>query len=316
MKKLLLFLWCCLALYAAPALADDFPYGQFSIDQLKMSNYAKDATTNALILNEYGKTWISSNDGLPLYHEYHVKIKIFNAKGFEHGNISIPIYKSDNNSFEEVRDIEGITYYTDEQGNIQQTALDSKKVITENTNKYWSHVKFAMPNLRNGCVIEYKYTLQSPYSLHFKNWDFQCEIPKLYSEYEARIPAFFNFKASLRGPLKLAKNAGDIERECFSVRGNKCDCSKLVYAMTDIPAFVVEDHMTAPKNFISAINFELNDYIDPYDGTKHIKTQTWDDIDRSLKQNESFGTQLKKTGLLKEKIAPVIAGLTNDLAKA
>ncbi len=117
MKKLLLSIGCVLALYAAPALADDFPYGQFSHDQLKMNSYAKDATANALVLNEYGKTWISSNDGLPLFHEYHIKIKIFNAKGFKEGNISIPIYKSDNNSFEEVRDIEGITYYTDEQGN-------------------------------------------------------------------------------------------------------------------------------------------------------------------------------------------------------
>jgi hypothetical protein len=316
MKKLLLSLWCSIALYTAPALADDFPYGQFSLNELKMSGYAKDATANALVLYEYGKTWISSNDGLPLYHEYHVKIKIFNAKGFEHGNISIPIYKSDNNSFEEVRDIEGITYYTDEQGNMQQTALDPKKVITENTNKYWSQVKFAMPNLRNGCIIEYKYTLQSPYSLQFKDWDFQGEIPKLYSEYEARIPAFFNFKASLRGHLKLSKNLGEIERECFNVRSNKCDCSKLIYAMSDVPAFVVEDHMTAPKNFIAAINFELNDYVDPYDGTKHVKSQTWDDIDRSLKQNDGFGSQLKKTGLLKEKITPVIAGLTNELAKA
>lgn len=316
MKKLLLSLWCGLTLYAAPALADDFPYGQFSHEQLKMSSYAKDATANALVLNEYGKTWISSNDGLPLMHEYHVKIKIFNAKGFEHGDVSIPIYKSDNNSFEEVRDIEGITYFTDEQGNVQQTALDPKKVITENTNKYWSHVKFAMPNLRNGCVIEYKYTLQSPYTLQFKNWKFQSDVPKLYSEYEARIPAFFNFKASLTGGVKLSKNTGEIDRDCFSVRNNKCDCSKLVYAMSDVPAFIEEDYMTAPKNFMSAINFELSDYVDPYDGTKHNKTLTWADIDLSLKQNEEFGSQLKKVNLLKDKITPVIANITDELAKA
>lgn len=316
MKKLLLSLWCGLTLCAAPALADDFPYGQFSHDQLKMSSYAKDATANALVLNEYGKTWISSNDGLPLMHEYHVKIKIFNAKGFEHGDVSIPVYKYDNNSYQEIKDIEGITYYTDEQGNVQQSALDPKKIITENTNKYWSHVKFAMPNLRNGCVIEYKYTFQSPNPLTFKNWNFQSDIPKLYSEYEARIPAFFNFKASLTGGVKLSKNTGDIDRDCFSVRGNKCDCSKLVYAMADIPAFIEEDYMTAPKNFMSAINFELNDYTDPYDGTKHVKTQTWDDIDRSLKQSQEFGIQLKKTSLLKDKIAPVIAGMTGELAKA
>jgi hypothetical protein len=194
--------------------------------------------------------------------------------------------------------------------------LDPKKVITENSNKYWDRVKFAMPNVRNGCVIEYKYTLESPYTLQFKDWTFQSSIPKIYSEYEARIPAYFNFKATLKGPYKLTKNVGVVDKDCFEIRGNKSDCSKYTFAMNDIPAFVEEEHMTAPKNFMAAINYELNDYIDPFNGVKHVKTQTWADIDRMLKQHEEFGSQLKKTGLFKDRLPAIVAGLTNDLDKA
>ena len=315
MKKHLLLL-CAAVLICFTSFAQDFNYGVYSQKEMEMKLYDKDPTANAVVLQEYGKTWISSYDGLPLIHEYHVKIKIFNSKGFDEGNVVIPIAKSDNNSFEEVRDIEGITYFTDEQGMVQRTVLDPKKVITENSNKYWDEVKFAMPNLRDGCVIEYKYTLQSPYSLQFKNWDFQSNIPKINSEYEVRIPAYFNFKATLRGFYKLTKNLAEIDKDCFQVRGNKCDCSKLVYGMSDIPAFVEEDYMTAPKNFISAINFELNDYTDPYSGVKYVKTQTWADIDRNLKQHEAFGSQLKKTGLFKENLPAIIAGRTDTLGKA
>ncbi|WP_345953049.1 DUF3857 domain-containing protein [Mucilaginibacter sp. PAMB04168] len=315
MRKLLLLLVIA-ALACKPAFSEDFPYGNYKLDDMSMKSYAKDPTANAVVLQEFGKSWISSNDGLPLIHEYHVKIKIFNSKAFDEGNVTIPIYKYDNNSFQRVRDIEGMTFYTDEQGMVQRSVLDNKKVIIENRNKYWDLVKFAMPNLREGCVIEYKYTLESPNPLTFRDWDFQSSIPKIYSEYEARIPAYFNFKATLRGPYKLTKNSGDIDRDCFQVRGNKCDCSKLVFVMADLPAFIKEDHMTAPKNFMSAINFELSDYINPYDGTKQSKTQTWADIDRYLKQQDEFGSQLRKTSLFKEKLPEMIAGKTDDLAKA
>lgn len=315
MKKLLLLFLAATLIYNT-SIASDFPFGVYNLNEMELKSYDKDQTAHAVVLQEYGKTWISSADGLPLIHEYHVKIKIFDSKAFDEGNIVIPIYKSDNNSFEEVRDIEGITYYTDDHGQVQRTTLDPKKVIRENKNKYWDMVKFAMPNLRNGCIIEYKYTLQSPYSLQFKNWNFQSSIPKVYSEYEASIPAYFNFKASLKGFYKLTKNTAEIDRDCFQVRGNKCDCSRLVYAISDIPAFVEEDYMTAPKNFKSAINFELNDYVDPYDGVKHVKTQTWTDIDRNLKQHEEFGSQLRKTGLFKDRLPAVTTGLADELTKA
>jgi hypothetical protein len=315
MRKLLLVLatalGCSLQLFA-----EDFPYGNYKLEELQMKAYAKDPTANAVVLREFGKTWMSSNDGLKLIHEYHVKVKIFNSKAFDEGDIQIPLYKWDNNTFQTVSDLEGITYYTDEQGQLQRSVLDPQKVIRENTNRYWDQVKIAMPNLRPGCVIEYKYTITSPSPLKFKDWNFQSNIPKIYSEYEARIPAYFNFKASLRGPYKLSKNEGVVDRDCFEVRGSKCDCSKLVYAMTDLPAFVKEDYMTAPKNFMSALNFELNDYINPYDGTKHPQTQTWADVDRILKQNEDFGSQLKKTSLFKDRLPVMTAGKTDPLEKA
>jgi hypothetical protein len=314
MKQLLLLLF--VLFFSRTLFAQDFAYDSYYMSDILMKSYEKDKTAHAVVLKEFGKTWIGSEDGLPLYHEYHVKIKIFDSKAFDEGNISIPIYKSDNNSFEQVLDVAGVTYYTDERGSIQRTYLDSKTVVTENRNKYWSYVKFAMPNLRNGCVIEYKYTLRSPYSLNFKDWTFQSNIPKMYSEYEARIPGIFNFKALLRGDHKLDKNVAEIQRECFSAGGTKCDCSKITYAMNDVPAFVEEDYMTAPKNFMSAINFELNDYVDPYTGLKTVKTQTWDDIDRSLKQHEEFGAQIKKSGLFKDKIAIMTGGATDQLAKA
>jgi hypothetical protein len=303
MYKLLLLLFCSLVVCPA-AMAGDFPYGNFSLTELQLKHYEKDKTAHAVVLQEFGKTWVSTGDGLPLIHEYHVKIKIFDSKGFDEGNVSIPIYKSDNNSFDRVRDIEGVTTYTDEQGSVQRTTFDRKNLIIENKHKYLDVAKFAMPNLRNGCVIEYKYTLESPRTLSFKNWEFQSDIPKISSEYEVHIPAVFAFKITLRGPKKLDRNNSELESECFQVRSVKCDCSKFTF------------DMTAPKNFISALYFDLEEWMDPYSGQKHVETKTWDDIDRSLKSHEEFGVQLRKTGVFKDKLPAMLAGETTELGKA
>ncbi|ASU34456.1 DUF3857 domain-containing protein [Mucilaginibacter xinganensis] len=310
---LILIFSCCIL------SAQDFPYGTISIQEMNMKNYAKDTSAHAVVLQEFGKSSINigSDDHIKLMYEYHVKIKIFDSKAFEKGTIQIPVYNgSDNDAYEEASDITGVTYYKDDNGLTQKVELENKKIYPVKENKYWANYKFALPGLRNGCVIEYKYKVESPYWYKMRPWHFQEDIPKLYSEYEVHIPAFFNFNASLKGPLKLTTTKSSIESGCFETHGAKADCSLINYGMADVPAFVEDDYMTSPNNFKSTVNFELVDWTSPYDGIKHKETKEWRDIDYSLKTESEFGGQLKRKGLLKDKIAPIIAGKTDDLSKA
>jgi hypothetical protein len=297
------------------ASAQDFEPG-FEGSEIDMVKYDKDPQANAVFLNEFGKTRIDEvSDHIRMIFTYHAKIKILSKEGLNKGTIEIPIHNGDN-TFEEVQNISGITYYKDDNGTIQQAELDPKKVYTVKDYKYGSTVKFALPALRPGCIIEYKYEVVSPYWDLFHGWNFQDDIPKKYSQYEVHIPGFWTFNASLRGSLKLTKNASEVERECFSSGGSKADCSHITYAMKDIPAFVEEDYMTARKNFLSAIFFELVEWTNPYTSVKSVVSKEWSDVDRQLKISDGFGSQIKRTSLLKERIAPVIAGKTDDLDKA
>ena len=254
------------------ATAQNFEFGKFDNAELELTRYDKDTSAHAVVLKEFGKTYISSNDGMPLVYEYHVKIKLFDSKGFDEGDVAVRLYHSDNNTFETVRDIKGITTYKDENGMVHQTELDAGKIYHENRDKHHELVKFALPNLRNGCVIEYTYITESPYRFAFHPWIFQWDIPKIYSEYEAHIPGIYEYNTVLRGYLKLTKNNADLERECFSYYGTKADCSKITYIETDIPAFIEEDYMTAPSNFRSAIYYELAAMTNS-NGVKEKKTQ-------------------------------------------
>lgn len=316
-KPLLILFFSFFAILLASA--QDFPYGTISTDEMNMKSYAKDTSAHAVVLQEFGKTIINigSDDKLKQIYEYHVKIKIFDSKAFDKGTVKILLYSNDkNDAYEEVSEIKGVTYYKDDNGFTQKAELEDKKVYPVKENKYWASQKFAMPGLRNGCVIEYKYRVESFRWYRLRSWEFQDDIPKIYSEYEAHIPAFFNFNASIKGFLKLTKSTASIESQCFESHGAKADCSLMNYGMANIPAFIEDDYMTAPKNYLSTINFELVDWTGPYDGIKHKETKEWRDIDYSLKTEPEFGGQLKRKGLLKDKVLPIIAGKTDDLAKA
>jgi hypothetical protein len=301
------------------AAAQDFPYGKTTDAEVEMKTYDKDTAAHAVVLQEFGKSRIDvvSDDNIKLIYEYHVKVKIFDAKGFDNGTVEIPVYNnSDNDSYENIDDITGVTYYKDDNGLTQKIELEQKKIYPVKENKHWAIYKFAMPGLRNGCVIEYKYRIESPYFENLHSWHFQSYIPKVHSEYEIHIPGFWNYNASLKGKLKLTKTKAELERGCFSTHGSSSDCSFIMYAMDDVPAFVDEDFMTTPKDFLSAINFELINYTNPYTGAKKKVTEEWVDVDYRLKTSPEFGGQLKRKGLLKDRVATIIAGKTDDLEKA
>jgi len=316
MKRFFFTFLICIA-FLKIAFGQDFQYGAISNEDLDMKAYVKDTSAHAVVLREFGKTTfiVASDNYYKIRFEYHIKIKIFNDKGFDSGSVEIPAY-FDNETYENVDDISGTTFYKDENGNVQRADLDQKNVYSEKVSKHWINYKFAMPALKKGCIIEYKYIIESPYWETLHKWEFQTNIPKIYSEYEVHIPAFWVYNASLRGSLKLTKSSAVVESKCFESRGASCDCSLLDNAMADIPAFDEEDYMTSGKNFKSAINFEEVEFTNPSTNEKHVRTKEWKDVDYQLKNDSYFGSQLKKKSLFKDRLVPVITDKATDLEKA
>ncbi|MDB5017613.1 MAG: hypothetical protein JWQ84_2445, partial [Mucilaginibacter sp.] len=305
--------------------AQDFPYGKVTEEEMSMKKYAKDTSAHAVVIDESGTSRINFDNDyrVMVSFDYHTKIKFFDNKEFDReGSFEIPIYNTDNSNYEDVQNLKGITFYKDDNGVVQQVELDPKKVFRVVQSKHWNVLKFAMPGLRNGCVIEVSYKVVSPYLFNLHSWSFQSYIPKINSVYEVHIPGFWNYNASLKGYLKLTKNEAKIERSCFTfgdrgyAAGSSADCSDLVYGMSDIPAFVAEDFMTSEKNYRSSVNFELTDEMNILNGAKIKFTKDWKDIDYLLKTDGTFGSQLKRIDLMKERIKPIINSKTDPLEKA
>ncbi|HEY9000000.1 MAG TPA: DUF3857 domain-containing protein [Mucilaginibacter sp.] len=301
--------------------AQNFEYGKATQAEMDMKVYDKDTSAHAVILNEYGKAEIgmSFDNNIRLTYEYHVKIKILDSRGFFSGTVVLPLFNNeDNTAGDEINNISGITSYKDDNGITQVAELDTKNIYKTKVNKFESTWKFAMPDVRAGCVIEYRYILISPFFDHLHSWAFQSILPKVHSAYEAKIPGFWNYNVALRGSLKLSKSKSDVQNDCFSAGNSKSGCLLLSYAMDDVPAFVFEEYMTSPKNYMAALNFDLIEFTNPYTGQKKKVTKEWKDVDNILKDNPEFGSLLKKKNVVKDHVPPAILTIndTTERAKA
>lgn len=313
MKLVFTAIFCILA-SATFAQDHGFPYGQISVEQLAATGYARDSSASAVVLREFGEAYISSSEDRGLIFENHYLIKILKTEGLNQANISIPLRKSDTRQ-QQLLSIKASAYNI-QNGKVEETPVNSKNIFTEKSNKYWDEKKITIPNVRVGSIIEVQYSIDDPFFFYnFHTWEFQSDIPKVYSEYWATIPGNYIYNITWRGFQKFSKNESELIKECFSPGAYKADCGRYKMAMENIPAFKKEGFMTAKSNFISAVYFELSE-VRYFDGRVDKITKEWKDADNEIRTDPKIGMQLKKGKDILEKIEPELKGITDPLEKA
>lgn len=312
MKKINLLLLVLIFSFISTAQNKDYTFGKITKEEYFFKKEAIDSTANALVLFESGNSIFQVNDeAIVVKTTFYYKIKIYNSEGFKHGTFSIPIYNNNSNK-EIVQNIKGITHNA-----TVKTHLSERNVFTDKVNDNWKTVKFTMPNLKAGSVIEVAYTLVTPFKFNLTGWKFQSDIPKLASKYKASIPGNYIYNRKLIGNLRLKTNSSTIKKDCFHVTGysGSANCEEVTYSMENIPAFIEEDYMTSPNNFKSKIKFELSETI-WFDGSKNKYTSTWKEVDREFKTDKNIGGQLRKTKYFEDLIPLEIKNIPNDIDKA
>ncbi|MDT0557553.1 hypothetical protein RM697_02760 [Ichthyenterobacterium sp. W332] len=276
-------------------------------DDLTATSFPKNTLASALVIYEIGNTFVN-RDNFRITSEIKRKIKIFNSDGFYNGNISIHLRKSGKKK-EKISNIIAWSHnYVN--NDVVKTKLNSSDIYIEESTKNYDLVKFAIPNIKEGTVITYSYTLETPFDYNYVPWYFQSEIPKLKSEYKTSIPGNWEYNIKLVGGLKLSYRNETIEYHCIEV-GNSASahCSNVHYIMEDIPAFRPEKHTTSLYNYLSRIEYELAVFKN-FSGQSTIYTKTWEQVDKDLKANDNLGKLFYKKGPIKEIISKIKKGNT------
>ena len=280
------------------------------LGELKMTTYDKDSTANALVLYEHLNYYVDKIRDYDFTSDNYHKIKILKKEGFDKSKITIPIFDK-----ERVHGIKARVYNLSKDGQINTSYLLDEKVYTKQINDKWKEVSFTLPNIKVGSVIEYVYSITSPYS-QIDDWYFQSDIPKLRSDFTAAILGNWKYNIRVTGNQKLIRNDAYVEKNCIYIeRFGEGDCSILSYGMDDIPAFEPEDYMLSQKNFISRLSFELESYTN-VDGQVKKYTKTWKDADKRLKNNFLDNQTSKKNYFKKKVLDNDILSIKNELEKA
>jgi len=289
---------------------NDMKFGQIDKENLAMTVYDKDTSASAVVLGDYGDVtfhYLQADGNWYINFTRHRRIKILKKSGYEWANHQILLYDKGNIS-ESVSALKGFTYNLVD-GKIEKEKLTKKSQFREEVSEYYNALKFTMPNIREGSIIEYNYTIKSDYLFQLPSWQFQYSIPVAWSEYNVTIPEYFIYKQLMKGYEPLAVNEKttgngrimltDVDRtyDRSGVQSqyaqNNIEFRTEIYRFVakDMPAFIEEPMLTTADSYKASIDFELSILQMPNSVMRNF-TATWESINKSLLDHENFGGQL------------------------
>lgn len=292
MKKQLIFILLCIVCNQLTQ-AQDFihEFGLYSSEEFKLQQYDKDPTAEAVVIYDIGESHFGrDNDGFYIIFNHKMKIKILTKAGLKWAEISIPFYE-ENRKYEEVSELKGNTYNY-ENGQVRKSSLDPGNAYNEKFNEHWYNKKFAMPDVKEGSVIEVSYQIKSPYLFNFRGWEFQNRIPVIYSEYTTKMIPFYEYTYLFQGASKF-DDYKSFEANSQSSPLGSINYKDMVYVfvMKDLPAFKDESYITSIDDYIVKLDFQLSKTHSTQGVNIDIMT-TWPNLIKEMLDNSSFGKYL------------------------
>ena len=265
-------------IYTISYSQSEFPaFGSFSAEEINLKQCSFDPEADAIILLD--KAVVTHDDDYHLVTERRIRIKILNETALDRANIIIPFYNKDD--IEYLSKIEAYTFNFD---GSRQTSIqvDKKSIHTEKTTNYYSLIKFAMPAVKAGSIIEYHYISTMKHYGYLDEWEFQSDLPTVKSNYFLQILPGREFAYTIQKKPTLnivVKPMGDQ--------------GKIYFEMNNIPALRIEPYMDAPRDYIQKVMFQLSGYT-TRSGNKQEVNTTWKSLAYELATEKAFGSQLDK----------------------
>lgn len=303
-KLTLLSLLAALVCVPLHAQSPDYRFGKVSADELRMTSYDKDSDADAVYLNEESSLYYQIGNDILITRDYRARIKILKPEGTDQADVSLS-YIDNYNIRETVTGIDAAAYNLVD-GKVVKTPLKKQYVFTEQIDENRKLIKFSIPEVREGTVIEYKYRISSKNITYIPSFRFQHDIPVMRSHMEAAIPEFFRFNISMRGYVQINVN----ENTSTSTLGSgpnslSYNIRNITTDATDIPALKREEYVWSLNDFRSTLDFELSQIAFPQSPVKNYTT-TWEDVNEALRKS-TFDTHCRIGNPYKEEVAAIKA---------
>lgn len=302
-KTLFLFLsFCSTAIFAQKFL--DVP--KLSDADVASVKCAGDAEAPAEVLYRSYHYRVDYNGNM--YTDIISRVKIY--KKNDAGDFlqhEIPLYDNGNGSREVLSSLKAYTFNM-ENGKVASEKVDGDSKYKSKENKNYTITKFAFPNVKDGSVVEYSYSIMTPFLGSTPEVYMEDEIPIRYTEFVFDTPVQLGYNINYKG------SASPKYRDMSSktIYGGEHKVYRFGYE--NLPAYKKEEFVLNNDNYRTALRAELNSSF--YGNELKRYALTWDDVRKSLYKRDDFGIQLKKQHLVKELLPQEIKSIRDDKEKA
>jgi transglutaminase-like putative cysteine protease len=277
-------------------------WGEVSAEDFR-SEYAADPDASALILADYGTVHFIT--GGQVVYERHTRVLILTEQGYDWGTHEV-VYNGERRN-QIVSGIAGQSF-TLRNGQVTRHRMDRKSIFSEDLDGSMRRVKFTLPALSAGTIVEYRYKVTSKSPIFLPNWTFQHGEPTLWSEFRAQIPDAFRYVSHVRG------SRGYHIRTSDPVNTPMGPSTRFRYVVRDIPALRVEPFMTTPRDYRYSINFQLSQINVPGQGPIEFLS-SWQKMGEELMGSDAFGRHLRATREVNDVVRTVTAGKDSQQEK-
>lgn len=321
---LLLAVVCCGFTNQAQAQADPIKFGKVSVADF--TPLAADSAAPAVVLCDFGVSKVvGGDDGFRLNFERTARILIRRKAGYDWATVEVPLYYHEERT-ERIKSLKGTTYNL-EGGKLIATKMGSESIFREKVDEEYNSCRFTLPNVKEGSIIEFTYTVDSDFIFNLQNWQFQYTIPVRWSEYRTLIPAYYKYKQITRSYLPFTVQEekavpystritesidGRLDKRDIPISTNALSSR---WVMQNAPALQKEPFMTSNRDYFSSIEFELA-VIQTFNQSPKDVANTWEKIAEDLLKEEHFGRDLNRLSPLATAMADLPARFPDAQARA
>lgn len=293
----------------------EMKFGKVSLDEFKTLATGKDSAAAAIKLFDIGdcRFEVSPNGNFIYVYERHIRYKILNKNGYDYANYTVGLQVNSSTTKESLENMNGATYNL-ENGNIVTSKLNKDAKFTEEVNKNYTYKKFALPNVKEGSIIEFKYRIKSDFIFTLRGWSFQSNIPTLWSEYSVTIPEYFIYKFNQNGN-QFVENTQHQEVQVTYIPNLSSRATLDKFVAQNVPALKSEPYISNIDDYKRTLDFELRSTHFPNSFFKDY-TSTWPKIITGLVEDENFGGFIKRNSYAKANLVQIIKNEKDSLTIA
>lgn len=290
---------------SAEGVEPNLKWGKPTQEELTMTEYALDKDADAVELFRQADVYYEFINGdFRVHYLVKCRLKVLKPDGKRVADGSVVTRGSESNTIR-IETVKGLkaTAYNMENGKVVKAKMESSMIHEEQLDKTDKLIKFSVPQVCVGTVIEYEYHLESDFFYELRDWYAQKDIPVAYTKYTLSIPEWLSFHIEESGMSHLEKK----EDDGSITIGNEPVATKVqTFIGRNLLSLKDDDYVWRAEDYGCKVTHELQGIYIPGAVYKSYTSQ-WSDIDEMLAKDDEFGGRIKRSSPLKDEM--VAAGI-------